>query len=187
MNPISLRAALCAAMLLLFTGAASAADGHDHDAPASAAGGPALPRFAAVSETFELVGVLDGKQLALYLDRFADNSPVKDAQLSLEIDGTSVKVEPHGEGEFEVVLAQAPAAGVLSITATVVAGNESDLLAGELDIHEAAHADAAAKPLWQRVAVWGFGAVAAVVLVTLLAASIRRTLAARQSRVGGAA
>ena len=36
------------------------------------AAGTALPRFAAVSETFELVGVLDGKQVTLYLDRFAD-------------------------------------------------------------------------------------------------------------------
>ncbi|AMM26865.1 hypothetical protein [Variovorax sp. PAMC 28711] len=186
MNPLFSRAALCAALLFLFAGAVSAADGHDHDAPA-ASGGPALPRFTAVSETFEMVGVLNGMQLTMYLDRFADNSPVKDAQLSLEIDGAGVKVEPHGEGEFEAVLAQVPTAGVLSITATVVAGNESDLLAGELDIHEAAHADAVAKPLWQRIALWGFGAVAAVVIAALFAAFIRRTSTARRSCVGGAA
>ena len=42
------------------------------------------------------------------------------------------------------MLAAAPKAGVLSIIRHRRAGNESDLLAGELDIHADAHADAAA-------------------------------------------
>ena len=83
-----------------------AGDGHDHgEAPASSAG-PALPRFAAASETFELVGVVNGKRLTLYLDRYADGSPVKDAKLELELGGVKVPVESHGEGEFEAMLAQ---------------------------------------------------------------------------------
>ncbi len=186
MNSLFSRAAVCAALCFFFVGAAPAADGHDHDAPA-ASGAPALPRFTAVSETFELVGVLKGKELTLYLDRFADNSPVKSAQLSLEINGASVKAEPHGEGEFEAVLAQAPVEGVLSISATVVAGNESDLLAGELDIHEAAHDEAVARPLWQRGSMWALLALVAAVIAVSFVAFIRRTTAARQSRVGGAA
>ncbi|RZL89419.1 MAG: hypothetical protein EOP82_19705 [Variovorax sp.] len=174
-------------VLLLATGGALAADdhGHDHGDAPSAASGPALPRFAAVSDAFELVGVLNGKQLTIYLDRFADNSPVKDAQLDLEIDGAKVKAQPHGEGEFEAMLAEAPKAGVLSIAATVVVGKESDLLAGELDIHEAAHAEAAAsRPRWQREAPWALGALA---ILGLLAWVGRRATAARQARIGGVA
>ena len=58
--------------------------GGDHgEAPASSAG-PTSPLFAATSETFELVGVVNGKQLTLYLDRYADGSPVKNARLELE-------------------------------------------------------------------------------------------------------
>ena len=178
MNISTIRAAAFAAALLALAGAAPADDGHDHGAAASPTG-PALPRFAAVSETFELVGVLNGKQLVLYLDRFADNSPVKDAQLALEIDGVKVTAVPHGEGEFEAVLAAEPKAGVLSVSATVAAGKESDLLAGELDIHAEAHAESpASRPRWQRIAIWAVGALIALVVVTLVA---------RRPRMGGAA
>lgn len=176
--------ALVAALLLMATGAATADDGHGHDAPAASTG-PALPRFTAASEIFELVGVLNGKQLTLYLDRFADNSPVRDAQLDLEIDGVKVQAAPHGEGEFEAELAEAPKAGVLSVSATVVTGKESDLLAGELDIHEAAHTDSVASPSrWQRIGIWGLGALFGLGLLIWIA---RRMAAARQPRLGGAA
>lgn len=130
-------AAWSVAALLLATGThALAGEGHDHgEAPAPAAG-PALPRFTATSELFELVGVLNGRQLSLYLDHFADNSPVKDARLELQFDGKEIKVEPHADGEFEAVLEEALEPGVVAVTATVFAGENADLLAGELDLHE---------------------------------------------------
>ncbi len=63
--PHTLAALLVAAT---FLGApAWAGEGHDHGDAAPAAVGQALPRFSAVSETFELVGVLSGKQITLYL------------------------------------------------------------------------------------------------------------------------
>ena len=50
---------ILAALMLSAAWPAWAGEGHDHgDAPAAMAG-PALPRFTAVSELFELVGVLD--------------------------------------------------------------------------------------------------------------------------------
>ncbi len=72
-----------ALMLGVIALGARAGDGHDHGDAPPAASGPALPRFAAVSDLFELVGVLDGKRLTLYLDHAADNRPVKDAKLEL--------------------------------------------------------------------------------------------------------
>lgn len=176
-----LLAVLCAALLLLAGGSARADAGHDHgDAPAASAG-PALPRFTAVSDTFELVGVLEGKLLTLYLDRFADNSPVPKAMLDLEIGGQAFKAEPHGEGLFEVQLADAPAPGVLPVTATVIAGSETDLLAGELDIHADAHEDAAAPRNWRRIVG---GTLGGAVVLALLIALARR---ARTPQAGGAA
>jgi hypothetical protein len=177
-------AALCAVLLLLAGTAAHADAGHDHgDAPAASAG-PALPRFTAASESFELVGVLNGKLLTLYLDRFADNSPVPRATLELDIGGQTVKAVPHGEGEFEVQLAEAPAPGVLPITATVIAGNETDLLAGELDIHADAHEDAAAPRPWRRIVG---GVLAGVVALAFLGGLGRRMVLSRAQRLGGAA
>ncbi len=185
MKPTLAWAALGLATLLCAPGGALAGEGHDHgDAPATA-GGPALPRFAAVSEAFELVGVLSGKQITLYLDRSADNSPVSDAQIELEIGGAKFKAEKQGDAEYEVVLAEAPQPGVLPITATVIAGQDADLLAGELDIHEAPHADEAAhRHSWQEYAGWGIGAA---VVIAGLAFAGRRVLASRQPRVGGVA
>ena len=183
MNLSHTSAALLVAVNLLAP-AAWAGEGHDHgEAPAAV--GQALPRFTAESELFELVGVLSGKQITLYLDRFGDNSPVRGAQIELEIGGAKYKAEKQGEDEYEVVLPEAPKEGVLPVTATVTAGSEVDLLAGELDIHEAAHADEAAHThSWTEYAGWGAGGLAAL---ALLAWGGRRVMSARSVRAGSAA
>ena len=69
--------------------------------------------------------------------------------------------------------------------ATVTAGNEADLLAGELDIHEAAHAEEAAHThSWTEYAGWAAAGIAAL---ALLAWGGRRAINARSVRAGGAA
>jgi len=181
--PHSLAALLVAAILV--AAPAWAGEGHDHGEAAPAAVDQALPRFTAESETFELVGVLSGKQITLYLDRFADNSPVRDARIELEIGGAKFKAEKQGEDKYEVVLPEAPKPGVLPVTATVTVGNEADLLAGELDIHDAAHAhEAAHTHSWAEYAGW---AAAGVALLALLGWGGRRVFGARSVRAGGAA
>lgn len=162
-----------------------AGEGHDHGEAPLPTGGPALPRFTAVSELFELVGVVKGKQITLYLDRFADGSPVKDATLELELSGVKVPVEPHAEGEFEATLAQELKPGVVSVAVTVMAGAETDLLAGELDIHDEAHAEEAAHAHgWQEYALWAGAAGGALLLLVVL---LRRLRATRNPHFGGAA
>ena len=164
---------------------ALAGEGHDHGDATPVATGKALPRFAAVSETFELVGVLDGKQVTLYLDRFADNAPVRGAKIELEIAGAKFRAQAQGDDAYEVALKEAPKPGVLPITATVTAGAEVDLLAGELDIHAAAHADEAAHAhSWTEYAGWGAAGLAAL---ALLAWGGRRVMSARSVRAGSAA
>jgi len=182
---LPLRALGCALWLAACTAPALAGDehGHGHDG-APAAAGTALPRFAIASDAFELVGVVDGRRIDLYLDHFADGSPVGDARLELELDGRSVPVSAHGAGQFEGRLETALAPGVLSVAATVVAGTTSDLLAGELDLHDDAHADAAAPgaPGPLRHAAWlaaGGGGL-------LLFAALRRRRQAH-ARIGGGA
>ena len=166
-HPCPCTAAALALAIGLTAAPAVAQDGHDHDAAGPAAT-TALPRFAASSEAFELVGVLDGKRVTLYLDHAADNAPVDQATLEVELGGRKLALQPHGPGEFEAELAEAPGAGVLGVTATVIAGDESDLLAGELDIHGDAHTDeAAGGGAWQRYAPW-----ALALLFALLAAAL---------------
>lgn len=195
------------AAALAFTTPAFAGDGHDHGDEKPSASGPASPRFAAVSDLFELVGVLEGKRLVLYLDYAATNAPVNDAKLELEIGGKKVKVEPHGLGEFEVMFEQEPKDGVLAIAATVSAGKDSDLMAGELNIHsaqvggtKAAAVSGAAKAdahdhkpgefhfldIWNKYWMWMIGAVGAVILVGFGALRARRRRSMFSSRTGGA-
>jgi hypothetical protein len=174
-----------AAWIALAAPLAWAGDGHDHGEAPAASAGPASPRFAATSETFELVGVVNGRQLTLYVDRYADGSPVKDAKLELELGGVRVPVEAHGEGEFAATLAQELEPGVVSVAATIIAGKDSDLLAGELDIHDEAHAEEAAHTHgWQEYAL-GAGAAGAALL--FLGALWHRRRAARNLHIGGAA
>lgn len=161
-----------------------AGEGHDHgDAPA-ATGGPALPRFTAVSELFELVGVVNGKQITLYLDRFADGSPVKDAKLELELGGVKVPVESHAEGEFEATLTQELKSGVVAVAATVMAGEESDLLAGELDLHDEVAVAEAHRHDWKEYITWSIAGLAGLVLLIAIG---RRMRASRKNVIGGAA
>jgi len=159
--------------------------GHDHAAPAST--GPALPRFAAESELFDLVGVLDGRRLTLYLDRSADNAPVLGAKIEIEIAGTRFVAQQHAEqaDAYEVVLPADPKPEVLPVTATVTAGTDIDLLAGELDLHDHSHADQAAHGRsWQEVGWWAAGAVVGLGALVVLG---RRLAAARERRAGAAA
>ena len=188
MKPFHLLAAIGLATLLSVPRWAMAGEGHDHGTAAPAATGTASPRFAAVSDLFELVGVLNGKQITLYLDRAADNSPVTEAKIELEINGKKYQAAKQGTDEFEVVLPEAPKPGVLAITATVSAGTDADLLAGELDIHEAAHADEAAHThSWKEYAVWAAGGIAVLAALAVLLTVGRRALSSRQARVGGGA
>lgn len=163
------------AALLLVAPPALAGEGHDHGPAAPAATGPALPRFAATSPTYELVGTLAGHDLTLYLDRAATNEPVTQARIELNLAGTRYVAQPHGDA-FEVELAAAPEADVLPITATVTADGQVDVLTGELDLHadgpEPAHARA-----WP---AWAGGAAAALAALTAASLWARRLRARRQ-------
>ncbi len=125
--------ALCA--MLSFARFASAGPGHDHGDGAPVATGSAMPRFTAQSDLFDAVGVLGKDELIVYVDRAATNEPVRNAIVELE--SGSVKAV----GTFEATLDEYhfdgkpfQATAVYPITLTIKAGNDSDLLASELEV-----------------------------------------------------
>ncbi len=78
-------AATCVAVFLSVLAApARAHEGHDHGAPPPPVSASIAPRGEAASETFELLAISEGKQLAIYLDRFATNEPVEGATIEVE-------------------------------------------------------------------------------------------------------
>ena len=185
--PAALLAPLLAPLLVLLLGQAplpaQAHDGHDN-APA-AAPAQAAPRFTLDSELFELVGVVNGHTLALYLDRADDNRPVPGAQLELELAGQRLAVTPVGDGEYRAELAAPLAEGSLPVTATVVAGDDSDLLAGALDWHAPVAAPSPSSGGRMRWLAGAAGALAALG-AALWAWRGRRAAPQATARVGGA-
>lgn len=183
-HPMNLLPRLAALLLVAACGLARAAGGHDHG-PAAAPAAASLPRFAAVSEQLELVGVLDGRTLTLWLDRFEDNRPVPGARIELALGDAKPAVTAQADGVYAATLDAAPAAGMTAVTATVTVDGASDLIAGELDIHaDTAHADSHAHSL-REWALWGGGA--ALVALALYALARRSRAARGDTLQGGAA
>ena len=185
--PAALLAPLLAPLLVLLLGQAPLpAQAHDGDdnAPA-AAPAQAAPRFTLDSELFELVGVVNGHTLALYLDRADDNRPVPGAQLELELAGQRLAVTPVGDGEYRAELAAPLTEGSLPVTATVVAGDDSDLLAGALDWHAPTAAPSPGTGGRMRWLAGAAGALAALG-AALWAWRGRRAAPQATARVGGA-
>ena len=69
---------LCAAIA-----PASAHEGHDHEEQPPVSAG-ALPRGEADFDAFEIVAIVRGENLEIYLDRFATNEPVTGATIEVE-------------------------------------------------------------------------------------------------------
>lgn len=110
----------------------------DHDTPAAPAVA-AAPRVEAHSELFELVGIVEGGAMRIYLDRYASNEPVKGAAIEIEASSSTQpptviksKAVPGEDGTYSWKEPALERPADWLITFTVAAGNESDLLSGEL-------------------------------------------------------
>jgi hypothetical protein len=176
---------------LLTTSLVIAGDGHDHGDAKPAAVGPALPRFTAQSDLFDAVGILSGGELIVFIDRASTNEPVLNA--TVELESTGVKLVGKFEeklGEYHFDGKAFAKTGEYPITLTVKAGKDTDLLTGDLDVRDAATAEAAGAAHshgWPRIAQWS---AAGLVLAALLFFGLRGFLRKQRSgrnRVGGAA
>jgi hypothetical protein len=95
--------ALAAFLCWMATAPAAAHEGHDLEPAEAAAASYGLPRLVANSESYELVAVLDGARLIVYLDQFADNSPVTDAHMTVTVNEEQVVAEATGDGTYSII------------------------------------------------------------------------------------
>ncbi len=155
----------------LFTaGISSAGPGHDHgDGAPAASGGKASPRFESHSDLFEAVGVLGGGELSITVDRYKINEPVLNAKVELE-SGTFKAIgqfhADHGDYSFPSKAFEKP--GTYPISLTISAGDEVDILAGNLVVPdpEAGHDHTNKASPWKRWAA--IGALVAALVATAL-------------------
>lgn len=141
--------ALCGAALL-----APAARGHDggHDAPAPASSGSSLPRVESSSDAFELVGQLSSGELSILIDRYASNEPVLNGKLEVQYKDLKALATFHADiGDYVIndarMLKALSAPGKHALVFTLLAGEESDLLEGTLEVGAAPHVHPT-RPLW---------------------------------------
>jgi membrane fusion protein, heavy metal efflux system len=160
-----------AVVLSTFFSFAWAGEGHDHGEAPTAATGTAAPRLTSHSDLFELVGMVEGNEMKIYLDRFTTNEPVTDAKIEVEIGNIKGIAAAQADGSYIFKNDVFTNPGDLSVSFTVIAGKDADLLAGDLKIDgpidDHAH-DEAAKP-WLRWAAYAGGALllAAIVFVAM--------------------
>lgn len=146
-------------VLTTFLGRAWADAGHDHgDAPAAITG-TAAPRVTSHSDLFEVVGMVEGNEMKIYLDRYATNEPVTDAKIEVEVGSIKGIADAQADGSYSFKNDVFAKPGELAISFTVLAGKDADLLAGELKIGtivDDRSSDKAAKP-WLRWAAYAGG------------------------------
>ncbi len=126
-------AALILALCCLAAAPTVAHEGHDEQQVA-APGAPRSPRLAIRSESYELVAVLEGERLAIYLDRFEDNSPVTDAHLTVTVDEELVVAQSSGDGTYTIVSKRFSGRGIVELVFDIKAKDADDLLIGKLTL-----------------------------------------------------
>ncbi|GGH67266.1 hypothetical protein GCM10010975_36920 [Comamonas phosphati] len=97
------------------------------------------PRIEAKSESYELVGRLQGGELSMFINRFATNAPVNQAKVEVELGELKASAPFHDDlGDYAVAdgkfLEALGKKGTHALVITIVDGNESDLLEGSLEV-----------------------------------------------------
>ncbi len=114
---------------------ATAHEGHDHGTPPPAAVTTSNPRVVAQSDAYELVGILRGDKLGLYLDRFATNEPVTDAKIAVTVGGDEeVQAQAAPDGTYTLASPKLAGEGPLELIFAITAPSGDDLLIGTLQL-----------------------------------------------------
>lgn len=152
-HQISLSLALATSLAWAAPGAHG--PGGEHlDAPATAGARAAAPRIEARSEDFELVGLLQGGELSILINRFETNDPVLGAVVEVESGNLKAKAPFHGDhGDYavadEAFVKAVSRPGAHPIVVTVTAGKDADLLEGTLNVPAADSGPATAAISWR--------------------------------------
>lgn len=131
-----------------------------------------MPRVETFSEMFELVGQLSGGELSVMIDRYETNEPVLNGKLEVEYKGLKAVAKFHPDmGDYaiddEKFLKALAAPGKHALMFTLIAGDESDLLEGTLDVRAPVADEHPHTSYWKWVAL-AIAAIAAIAAALFL-------------------
>ena len=152
-----------AALILIGTGALHAHEGHDHGAPAALVNANAAPRGEAATDSFELVAIVQGSELALFIDRFQTNEPVENAKVEVETPTGPVAASAHAGDAYRLKAPFLSKPGRYDLLVTVTAGDTTDILPVALTIPEARPA------LAQNTHGWSWPSLTSLLITSLAA------------------
>lgn len=130
----SLMAMIAAALLLSAPTSSSAHGDEDHNAaaPASAPTG-AKPRIEARTANLELVAAVDADDMTIWIDGWADNAPITNANVNVTIDGQSKSAKME-DGVYTVSDAKLETAGAHQVAFLITRAATVESLSAELTI-----------------------------------------------------
>ena len=133
---IRVAALCCLTGIFLSLSAPFAHEGHeDEDATRSALASSTHPRVTAQSELYELVGIVKGERLSIYLDHFGTNEPVADAKVKVAVaDAEPIDAAPAEKGVYTTSFPRSGRSGSVEIVFSVTAVSGDDLLVGALTL-----------------------------------------------------
>jgi membrane fusion protein, heavy metal efflux system len=164
----------CVAGIFLSLSTAFAHEGghEDDDATRSTLSSSTYPRVTAHSEFYELVAIVRGGRLSIYLDHFATNEPVADAKVKVAIGDTEpVDAEPTENGVYTISFPRLARTGSIEVVFSVTAASGDDLFVGALTLPpdtepRAAHSSIRSLLLWISSIPWPVGHPIVLILIT---------------------
>jgi hypothetical protein len=139
----------------------------DHgDQPHPTAAPSAVISSESASSDFEVLAQMDGELLTIFLNRFADNSPVSKAVLEVESASFKGTLKPSSAGVYQVAAPALSKPGEHALVISLRAGEQSDLLETRLLVAAAeVHTEEKAMTYW-----WlGLGGALVVLVLVVLA------------------
>ena len=121
----ALRALAVTAILYGTIAPALAHEGHDHEEQQPVSAG-ALPRGEADSGAFEIVAIVHGENLEIYLDRFATNEPVAGATVEVESPGGPVRAVAGADGTERPIHGGSYGVGVSRLVGAIIEAFHDD-------------------------------------------------------------
>ncbi len=119
--------ALIASLLFTALAPADAHEGHSHDEPVRTLA-PVAPRGEAQAGEFEVVALLGNGEVIVYLDRFATNEPVTNAEIEALTPAGSEKAVLNADGSYRVPAKWIDGRDHYDLIFTVTLGETSEVL-----------------------------------------------------------